>query len=232
MAGYSDTKQMIIDALMGRPEGTQIQPEDHQAYALNLLDYVRSVELSSGSSLIGVAEPNTVPIEPYNSRVSYIAGVAQDRTVTFTNFKDIANLPITITTGEMEGVFVIFVWNTKYWEYQVTSTNIISSAEHANFQYFLNIRKTYASVSAMNADASSHIADDGTLIKVGETVAVHNKSDPTEDAIYSLRITGGGVHYWQKQASLQSIASRVIDCGRADSVYGGSREINCGNAEG
>ena len=56
MAGYSDTKQMIIDALMGRPEGTQIQPEDHQAFALQIIDYIKSVELSSAeqdASLVG-----------------------------------------------------------------------------------------------------------------------------------------------------------------------------------
>lgn len=230
MAGYLDTRQMIIDTLMGRPEGTQVQPEDHQAYALNMLNYIRAVELASGSSLIGIAEADTVPIEPYDARVSYIAGVAQNRTVTFTNFKKQNSQPISITTGDMEAVFVILLWNTQYWEYQVTPANIISSAEHANFQYFLNIRKTYSSVSAMNADAGSHIATDGSVIKVGETVSVHNTSDPTEDAIYSLEITSGGVYYYQKQMSLAALDSRIIDGGRADTVYGGTRNIDCGGA--
>ena len=56
MAGYEDTKQKIISTLMGRPVGTEIQPENHQDYALNMLDYIRSLELIATSTLIGVAE--------------------------------------------------------------------------------------------------------------------------------------------------------------------------------
>lgn len=205
MAGYEDTKRMIIDTLMGRDPGTEIMPENHQAFALNMLDYIRSVEMSSASTLIGIAEEDTTPIQPDNARVAYIAGVAQERTVTFVNFHDINGQPISITTGEMEAVFVILLWNTAYWTYQVTNANIISAAENANFQYFLNIRKTYASVAAMNADADSHIADDGTPIRVGETVAVHNTSNPSENAIYSLRVTSNGVYYWQEQATLPAL---------------------------
>ena len=205
MAGYEDTKKMIIDTLMGRDPGTEIMPENHQAFALNMLDYIRSVEMSSASTLIGIAEGDTTPIQPDNARVAYIAGVAQERTVTFVNFHDINGQPISITTGEMEAVFVILLWNTAYWTYQITNANIISAAENANFQYFLNMRKTYASVAAMNADADSHIADDGTPIRVGETVAVHNTSNPSENAIYSLRVTSNGVYYWQEQATLPAL---------------------------
>ena len=64
MAGYDDTKQKIIDTLMGRPNGTEIQPENHQDYALNMLDYIRSLELATTSTLIGVAYADTVPIQP------------------------------------------------------------------------------------------------------------------------------------------------------------------------
>lgn len=230
MAGYEDTKMMIINTLMGREPGTEIMPENHQAFALNMLDYIRSVEMSSASTLIGVAEESTNPIQPSNARVAYIAGVAQNRTVIFANFHGIDGLPISVTTGDMESLFIILLWNTAYWTAQTIDANIISSAENANFQYFLNIRKTYASVAAMNADAASHIADDGTTIKVGETVSVHNTSDPTEDAIYSLRVTSGGVYYWQLQTSLQALDSRIIDGGRADTVYGGSRNIDGGGA--
>ena len=126
MAGYLDTKQMIIDALMGRPEGTQIQPEDHQAYALNLLNYVRSVELSSGSTLTGIAEVDTVPIEPYNSKVAYITSVPQNTVRTFTYFKKENNEPITITTTD-SAVFVILLWNTQYWEYQTLPVTVFEN---------------------------------------------------------------------------------------------------------
>ena len=126
MAGYNDTRDLIISALMGRPAGTEIQPENHQAYALNMLDYIRSLELVSTSTLIGIAESNTVPVQPNASRVCYIAGVAQNQTVTFNNFRGQNGNPITITTGDMEGLFVILMWNMQYWDVQTFNTNIIS----------------------------------------------------------------------------------------------------------
>ena len=127
MAGYEDTRQKIISTLMGRPNGTEIQPENHQDYALNMLDYIRSLELIATSTLIGVAESNTTPVQPNTSRVCYIAGVAQNQTVTFENFIGESGNPISVTTEDMEGVFVILMWNTQYWSAQTFSTNIISN---------------------------------------------------------------------------------------------------------
>lgn len=126
MSGYLDTRQMIIDTLMGRPEGTQIQPEDHQAYALNMLNYIRSIELSSGSTLTGIAETDTVPIEPLDSRVAYIGSVSQNSVETFTYFKNENNQPITITTTDYS-TFVIFMWNTQYWEYQILPISVLEN---------------------------------------------------------------------------------------------------------
>lgn len=197
MAGYNDTKDLIIRALMGRPAGTEIQPENHQAYALNMLDYIRSVELVSTSTLIGIAEENTVPIQPNDSRVCYIAGVGQDRTVTFSNFIDDEGNPISITTGEMEGVFVILLWNMEHWVAYTFNTNIISSAESANFYYGYNIRKTYASVAAMNADSVNPIGTDGRLIKIGELVTVVNSTTPSENGYYSYE---GSENGWSFQS--------------------------------
>ena len=71
MAGYDDTYKMIIECLMGRPNGTEIQPEKHQEYALNMLEYIRSLELVANAPLIGIAQPNTQPIQPDNSRAAY-----------------------------------------------------------------------------------------------------------------------------------------------------------------
>ena len=66
MAGYNDTRNLINkQCFHGQDQaGTEIQPEKHQAYALNMLDYVRSVELVSSSSLVGLAEESTIPIQP------------------------------------------------------------------------------------------------------------------------------------------------------------------------
>lgn len=228
MAGYDDTYNMIISTLMGRPNGTEIQPENHQAFALNMLGYIRSLELLANAPFIGVATPTTQPVQPDNSRACYIAGVAQDRTTTFQNFRDMNGDPISITNGEMEACLVIFVWNAQYWSAETVPTNIISSADQAYFFYNLTIRKTYDSVSDMNADVSAPVGNDGKYIKVGEIVSVHNEDDPTEDAIYSWE---DGPR-WQLQMKLSALDSRVFDGGRADSVYGGSRNIDCGTAQG
>ena len=228
MAGYDDTYNMIISTLMGRPNGTEIQPENHQAFALNMLEYIRSLELLANAPFIGVATPTTQPVQPDDSRACYIAGVAQDRTTTFQNFRDMNGDPISITNGEMEACLVIFVWNAQYWSAETVPTNIISSADQAYFFYNLTIRKTYDSVSAMNADVSAPVGNDGKYIKVGEIVSVHNEDDPTEDAIYSWE---DGPR-WQLQMKLSALDSRVFDGGRADSVYGGSRNIDCGTAQG
>jgi hypothetical protein len=227
MAGYDDTYNMIISTLMGRPNGTEIQPENHQAFALNMLEYIRSLELLANAPFIGVATPTTQPVQPDDSRACYIAGVAQDRTTTFQNFRDMNGNPISITNGEMEACLVIFVWNAQYWSAETVPTNIISSADQAYFFYNLTIRKTYDSVSDMNADVSAPVGNDGKYIKVGEIVSVHNEDDPTEDAIYSWE---EGPR-WQLQMKLSALDSRVFDGGRADSKYGGARNIDCGTAQ-
>lgn len=228
MAGYDDTRRMIISTLMGRPVGTEIQDTSQQAYELNMLDYIRSLELLANAPFIGVAQPTTQPVQPDNSRACYIAGVAQDRTVTFQNFYDYQGMPIQITTGEMEAYLVILVWNGQYWSAESVPTNIISAADQAYFYYNLTIRKTYASVAAMNADVNNPIGNDGKYIKIGEVVSVHNENNPEEDAIYSWE---SGPR-WQMQMKLSALDSRVFDGGRADSKYGGARNINCGNAQG
>lgn len=228
MAGYDDTYNMIISTLMGRPASTEIQPENHQAFALNILEYIRSLELLANAPFIGVATPTTQPVQPDDSRACYIAGVAQDRTTTFQNFRDMNGDPISITNGEMEACLVIFVWNSQHWSAETVPTNIISSADQAYFFYNLTIRKTYNRVSDMNADVSAPVGNDGKYIKAGEIVSVHNEDDPTEDAIYSWE---EGPR-WQLQMKLSALDSRVFDGGRADSKYGGARNIDCGTAQG
>lgn len=115
MAGYSDTRQMIVDCLLGRTEGTEIQPEKHQAYALNMLEYIRSLELISSSPIIGIAKENTTPVQPSDSRVCYIASIPPNTEIIFTNFLDNNGLPVTISTSEAESNLVILLWNTQYW---------------------------------------------------------------------------------------------------------------------
>ena len=204
MAGYNDTKELIIKALMGRPVGTEIQPEDQQAYELNMLDYIHSVELVSSSTLMGLAEATTTPVQPNDSRVCYIAGVAQNQTVTFQNFIDNTGNPITITTGDMQGLFVIFLWNTEHWAAYTFDTTIISNSENATFYYNYNIRKTYSSVAAMNADNVNPVGTDGRLIKIGDLVTVVDTVSPASNGYYSRIIDG-----WQLQSSFNFQVEQV-----------------------
>ena len=88
MAGYKDTRQLIIDTLMNRPAGTEIQPENHQEFALAITDYVRSVELLAGNAFIGFAEANTSPIQSDKGQCFYISTVGPGQTVNFVNFID------------------------------------------------------------------------------------------------------------------------------------------------
>lgn len=230
MAGYDDTRKKIINSLLQRPNGTQIQPENHQDFALSLLEYVRSVELISASTLIGIAYEDTMPVQPDEANAAYIAGVAQQRTAVFENFPDINGDPIEVTTGEMEAKLVVLTWNKQYWEKQEIIANIISQSDKAYFYYALTIRKTYASKADMEADKAAPVGNNGKNIKRGEVVSVHNESNETEDAIYSYEFNSDGTPYWKLQCRLDKLDSRTLDGGRADSKYGGALNIDCGKA--
>lgn len=230
MAGYDDTREKILKTLLQRPNGTQIQPDSHQDFALSLLDYIRNVELISTSTLIGVAYEDTVPVQSNKSNASYIAGVAQQRTATFANFIDRYGQPIEVTTGDMEAKLVILTWNKQYWTKQEVVANIISEAEKAYFYYTFTIKKTYDSKSAMETDVDAPLGNDGKSIKRGEVVSVHNESDPSEDAVYSYEIDSDENPYWKLQCRLDKLDSRTLDGGRADTVYGGALNIDCGTA--
>lgn len=120
MPGYWDTKKLIIDTLVGRPVGTLIFPEGHQNFALSLLDYIRSVEVLGASSLQGEAQQDTVPVQPDNARVCYIATVPPNRFYTFKNFRGEDGQPIQVVSGLNTITFCTLLWNGEYWSVQTT----------------------------------------------------------------------------------------------------------------
>lgn len=211
MAGYDDTYRLIIRALMGRTPGTEIQPTLHQEMALSMLNYVRSLELVANAPFIGIANEGTQPVQPDDSRACYISAVPPETDRTYINFHRDNGDAIRIVTGEMQSVLVIFVWDGSSWSYTMVDTSIEAHSNSANYFYNLTIRKTYASVAAMNADVSAPVGNDGRKIKVGEIVSVHNESTPAEDAIYSWEKGPK----WQLQTRLSNLDSRLIDCGHA-----------------
>lgn len=126
MAGYADTRQMIIDTLMGRPAGTEIQPEDHQAFALQITDYIRSVELVAGNATpIGFADASTVPVQPDNGQAVYLSSVGGAQTVVFSNFIDQNGNAISVTSTTNVIKLVTLLWNGQYWSSQVTSVDAV-----------------------------------------------------------------------------------------------------------
>lgn len=118
MAGYADTKKLIEDTLVGRPAGSLIYPDGHQAMAMSLLDYIHSVELLGASELQGIATTSTVPVQPDNAKVSYIATVPAGQTYVFTNFHDQNGNSISVTTGANTVSLLTFLWNGEYWQVQ------------------------------------------------------------------------------------------------------------------
>lgn len=120
MPGYWDTKKLITDTLVGRPVGTLIFPEGHQNFALSLLDYIRSVEILGASSLQGEAEQDTVPVQPDNARICYIATVPPNRFYTFRNFLGEDGQPIQVVSGMNTITFCTLLWNGEYWSVQTT----------------------------------------------------------------------------------------------------------------
>lgn len=128
MAGYKDTRELIINTLMGRPVGTEIQPEDHQRFALQITEYIRSVELVAGNSTpIGFADASTVPVQPDNGQAVYLASVESGKTATFANFIDQSGNAISVSSTDSSVKLVTLLWNGRYWSSQVTSIKVVSS---------------------------------------------------------------------------------------------------------
>ena len=133
MAGYADTRQMIIDTLMGRMAGTEIQPEDHQRFALQITDYIRSVELVAGSGVpVEFAEPDTVPVQPDNGQAVYLSYVPRSVTKNFVNFINQSGNSISVTSSSGEVKLVTLLWNGSYWSSQIVTIDVLSDDSSVN----------------------------------------------------------------------------------------------------
>ena len=115
LAGYDNTHQQIMDALVDRVVGTEIQPEAHQQFALALLEYIRSVELISASTLIGQCTPATIPVQPDDANVAYVGAAPQAATTIWTNFHGYDGQPLTTITTSTSVALCVFTWNKQYW---------------------------------------------------------------------------------------------------------------------
>ncbi len=137
MPGYADTKKLIEDTLVNRPAGSVIMPEDHENFALSMLDYIHSVELLGASSLQGTATVDTVPVQPIGSRVSYISSVPPGQTYVYTNFLDENGQAISVTSGANTVSLLTLLWNGSYWT--VSSTPVTLAVDYTNGYLFKGV---------------------------------------------------------------------------------------------
>lgn len=112
---YEEIQQEIITTLVGRPVGTQIQPENHQQFALDMLEFANAMGSLVSNGLMGEALANTDPIEPSDANVAYVFQVPADTTKTFANFLNSNSNPISVTTNSSQAAIGFLMWNQEYW---------------------------------------------------------------------------------------------------------------------
>lgn len=183
MAGYEDTRQMIINTLTNRLAGTEIQPEDHQEFALAITDYVRSVELLSGNAFIGFAEANTTPIQSDKGQCFYISTVGPGQTVNFVNFIDSNGNAISVSSPGGKMSLVTLIWNTQYWSSQVTTID------------------TNWSIAQQSGDSESMVMSQKAV-----TDAI---AEEINKLITTDRIEDGAVTIGKLESSIQSLITNI-----------------------
>ena len=186
LPNYDSVKQKIIDTLVGRPEGTEIDPANQQNYELSLLDYVKSVETSSQTPFKGIADENTVPLQPNSSFISYISSLNPGQTKTFQNFRNQSGQPISVTADNDKSCLVILVWNTQYWSVDKIT---IAVKENGGSDYTLPVATSsvlggvkIGETLKMNGgvlDVKSNLADE--LVKNAFTQAGINYNNSIDD---------------------------------------------------
>lgn len=125
---YNDVRKLILQTLEERPEGTKVQVPNQQNYELALLDYVQQLQTTMATSIVGIADEDTEPIEPPTARISYLSQVGVNSTMKFNNFVDAQLNPISVTTDESHVAFVTLFWNTNYWQYQAVMIPVIGGS--------------------------------------------------------------------------------------------------------
>lgn len=106
----------------------------------------------------------------------------------------------------------------------------------------LGIRKTYTSVSDMEADSTSPKDDKGVPLRRGMLVNIYNQADPSSadnGKVFSFQNPGwafrgtidAGYATRDELNHLEDRIERVFDGGRSDTKYGGARVIDCGKSD-
>lgn len=168
-SSYEVIQQEIISSLVGRPAGTRIQPENHQQFALDLLDYIRSVELIGASSLQGNASPDTVPVQPENAKVSYMSSVPPGQTYVYANFLDENGDPISVTSTANTVSLLTLLWNGSYWT--VTVSTVQLAIDYGDGYLYMGMAVPSTNPGTPDQKVFYFAGEPGTYLNFGLTVA-------------------------------------------------------------
>lgn len=123
MITYNEVLALIYRTLIERPEGHEIQPEEHQVMATAILNYARTLQVLGSSIFQGFATTNKVPQVTGDQQVAYISVCSNGTSTTFNNFRDQNGNPLVVTCGTYVVKVVVLLWNTSYWEKQELAFN-------------------------------------------------------------------------------------------------------------
>ena len=211
MAGYEDTRQMIINTLTNRLAGTEIQPEDHQEFALAITDYVRSVELLSGNAFIGFAEANTTPVQSDKGQCFYISTVGPGQTVDFVNFIDYNGNAISVSSPGGKMSLVTLIWNTQYWSSQVTTidTNWSIAQQSGDSESMVMSQKavTDAIAEAINALITTDRIEDGAITTEKIATSAFDSTLSVSGKIAPADVVGGKLTYLNEKIDALSLGA-------------------------
>lgn len=236
MAGYEDTRQMIINTLTNRLAGTEIQPEDHQAFALQLTEYIRQVELVAGSGVpVAFAEQDTVPVQPDNGQAVYLSYVPRSVTKNFVNFINQSGNSISVTSSSGEVKLVTLLWNGSYWSSQIVTIDVLSDDSSVNASNIGASDYILFSTSS-NYSIGDIVRYDGKLYKfttehaagtwIGTDVELASINSILTSKLSELEFESGGIAYGKDVESSLVSRSNYIPCKDGDIVSGYIYRIN------
>lgn len=213
MAGYYDTRKLIIDTLMGRPKGTEIQPEDHQTFALQITDYVRAVELVSRNvaPIAGWASENTVPVQPDLGQAIYMSQVNPGETVTFSNFFDSTGTAISVTSASDVVTLVTLIWDGQYWSKQ-TTTFTVTIVPYTTETYRVTFSRSGDDiVSSASSDMIKTALDAGKLVyAVFESEVLHASKVNNVTATFYSGLDDGAIRKYVVNQSMDVSEETII----------------------
>lgn len=252
MAGYEDTRKMIIDTLMGREEGTLIQPEDHQTFALQITDYIHSVELAMSGSFIGVVNNNNIyPIQPAEQNAVYYSTSDVSTTNVFTNFRDINGNPISVVTDSSHVALITLLWNKSYWEKNVLmipagsgggggggasalsdlNDVLVQNISNGDFlTYSTDLQKwinTSIPMTSIKMNGTNYSREDNGVIDLGSVLTQHQDISGKEDKsnkVTAFQANPDNTHYPSEKLVKDSLDSK-IDTAKIG-VAGGVAELD------